>query len=82
MNSISIIIVLIPPTNDEINGDTSISEISNNIDTESLISVFTSVFQKFNSIDAGIKLVDGYGSGVAALKPYIGSVFIFVPQKM
>ena len=60
--------------------DLNISEISNNIDTESLISVFTSVFQKFNSIDAGIKLVDGYGSGVAALKPYIGSVFIFVPQ--
>jgi hypothetical protein len=60
--------------------DLNISEISNNLDTKSVISVFTSVFQKFNSIDAGIKLVNGYGSGVAGLKPYIGSVFIFVPQ--
>ena len=55
-------------------------EIGKNIETNNMVAVSSSIFQKFNSIDAGIKLVDNYGAGTAGMYPYLGSLLIIIPK--
>lgn len=44
------------------------------------IVLIQNLYSKFNSFSTGIQLINGYGSGTAGYKPYIGSLFYFVPR--
>jgi hypothetical protein len=60
--------------------DFDLKDVANSSESIDLLSGSASIFQKFNSFSAGVKLIDGYGAGVATYKPYLGSIFILVPQ--
>ncbi len=45
-----------------------------------IASLASNLYSKFNSIDAGVALISGYGDGSAGIAPYRGSLIFFVPR--
>jgi hypothetical protein len=44
------------------------------------VDMAATLLTKFNSFSSGLSLIDGYGSGSAGIRPYIGSVLVFMPR--
>ena len=43
-------------------------------------NIFNDLYTKFDSIKTGVRLIKGYGAGVAGFTPYWGSILYFVPR--
>jgi len=40
------------------------------------------LYQKLNSYETGMQLIEGYGPGSAGMRPYYGSVLFFIPRSI
>lgn len=43
-------------------------------------SIVVNLYAKFNSIDTGVALINGYGAGSAGFAPYRGSLVFYIPR--